>query len=95
MQQHTLTPEQLFLTSRDLTSRHLEQILNTALEKRADYADLYFEARMNEVVALEEGTVKKTSRSLSQGVGVRVVAEDKIGLCYGGLVTLDVLDIVE
>ena len=35
MQQHTPTPEQIFLTSRELTSRHLEQTLHTALEKRA------------------------------------------------------------
>jgi len=93
MQQHSLSPEQIFLTSRDLTSRHLEQTLNTALEKRADYADLYFEARTNEVVALEEGAVKKTSRSLSQGVGVRVVAEDKTGYAHSDDITIDTLQI--
>jgi len=93
MQQDMLSPEQLFLTSRDLTSRHLEQTLNTALEKRADYADLYFEARTNEVVALEEGAVKKTSRALSQGVGVRVVAEDKTGYAHSDDITVDTLQI--
>ena len=93
MQQQPFSPEQIFLTSRDLTSRHLEQTLNTALEKRADYADLYFEARTNEVVALEEGAVKKTSRCLSQGVGVRVVAEDKTGYAHSDDITVDTLQI--
>src|SRR5581483_5931213 len=93
MQEHSLTPEHIFLTSRDLTPHHLEQTLNAALEKRADYADLYFEARTNEVVALEEGIVKKTSRSLSQGVGVRVIAEDKTGYAHSDDITIDTLQI--
>ena len=93
MQQHPPTPEQIFLTSRELTPQHLEQTLHTALEKRADYADLYFEARANEVVALEEGIVKKTSRTLSQGVGVRVVAEDKTGYAHSDDITLETLQV--
>lgn len=60
-----VSPEQIFLAPQDLTSQHLERVLNTALEKRADYADIYFEARTTEVVSLEEGLVKKTARSLS------------------------------
>src|SRR4030095_16360827 len=93
MSQHSPTPEQIFLTSRDLTAQHLQATLSTALEKRADYADLYFEARTDEIVALEEGTVKKTSRSLSQGVGVRVVAEDKTGYAHSDDITVDTLQI--
>src|SRR4051812_28704772 len=93
MQQHSPTPEHIFLTSRDLTAQHLQATLGTALEKRADYADVYFEARTNEVVALEEGAVKKTSRSLSQGVGVRVVAEDKTGYAHSDDITVDTLQI--
>src|SRR5215471_15602615 len=93
MQKYLSNPEQIFLTPHDLTSRQLEQVLGTALEKRANYADLYFEARTTEIVSLEEGLVKKTARSLSQGVGVRVVSEDKTGYAHSDDITLDTLQI--
>jgi TldD protein len=85
--------ERLFLNSHDFTSRQLEQVLGTALARRADYADLYFEARTAETVALEEGLVKKTARSISQGVGVRVLAGDKTGYAHSDDITLDTLQI--
>ncbi|MGE0827298.1 MAG: metalloprotease TldD [Candidatus Binatia bacterium] len=93
MQKPDVDLEKIFLTSRDITSRNLEQILGTALEKRADFADLYFESRTNEIVSLEEGIVKKTSRALSQGVGVRVVAEDKTGYAHSDDITLNTLQL--
>lgn len=93
MQKYLSNPEQIFLTPHDLTARQLEQVLGTALEKRANYADLYFEARTTEIVSLEEGLVKKTARSLSQGVGVRVVSEDKTGYAHSDDITLDTLQI--
>lgn len=93
MQKHLSNPEQIFLAPYDLTPRQLEQVLGTALERRADYADLYFEARTTEIVSLEEGLVKKTARNLSQGVGVRVVAEDKTGYAHSDDITMDTLQI--
>lgn len=86
-------PEQLFLDHCNLTARQLEQVLGMALEKRADYADIYFEARTAEAVALEEGLVKKTARSISQGVGVRVLAGDKTGYAHSDDMTLETLQI--
>ncbi len=91
MQLHLSNLEQILLDQHDLTPRQLEQVLGTALERRADYADLYFEARTAEAVSLEEGLVKKTARSLSQGVGVRVLAGDKTGYAHSDDITLDTL----
>src|SRR5436853_2999480 len=66
-----------------------EQILGAALERKADYADLYFEYRNAEALALEESMVNHTSKSVSQGVGVRVCAEDRTGYAYSDEVTFD------
>jgi len=93
MKQQLVSPEQIFLAPHDLTAQHLERVLNTALEKRADYADIYFEARTNEVVALEEGLVKKTARSLSQGAGIRVLTGEKTGYAHSDDISLDTLQI--
>ena len=57
-----------------IDSKALDKVLATALAKKADYADLYFEYRKNEGISLEEGLVKNCSLSSSNGVGVRVLA---------------------
>jgi TldD protein len=75
------------------TSQQLEKVLGTALEKRADYADLYFETRTAEAVSLEEGLVKKTTRNISQGVGVRVLAGEKTGYAHTDDISLENLQI--
>src|SRR2546423_2989370 len=93
MQHKSSSPERLFLDHYALTSRQLEQVLGTALERRADYADIYFEARTAETVALEEGLVKKTARSISQGVGVRVLAGEKTGYAHSDDITLETLQV--
>ncbi len=85
--------KQLFLDQFGLTPRQLEQVLGIALEKRADYADLYFETRTVEAVSLEEGLVKKTARSISQGVGVRVVVEDKTGYAHSDDISFETLQV--
>jgi TldD protein len=91
MQHDSSTPERLLLEQYGLTSRQLEHILGSALERQADYADIYCEARTTEAVALEEGLVKRTARSISQGAGVRVLAGEKTGYAYSDDITLDTL----
>ena len=67
----------------------LEKVLDTALAKKADYADLYFEYRQNEGISLEEGMVKNCSQSIANGVGVRVLAEAKTGYAYTDDITIE------
>ncbi len=81
----------LFLDKYDLTSHQLEHVLETALEKKADYADIYFEARTSETLTVEESLVKKTARSISQGAGVRVLAGERTGYAHSDDITLDTL----
>jgi TldD protein len=82
-------PDKFFLTRFGISERAFERILDTALERKADYADLYFEYRDAESISLEESMVNRTSKSVSHGVGVRVCAEDRTGYAYSDEVTID------
>jgi TldD protein len=86
-------PERFFLERFGLTERTLERTLGAALGTRIDYADLYFEYRVNEEVGLEEGIVKQAAKSVSQGVGVRATAEEKTGFAYSDEITVERLQI--
>src|SRR5439155_6630794 len=86
-------PERFFSERFGLSERALERVLGTALERRADWADLYFEFRVNQSAALEEGVVKKATRSVSQGVGVRVVAGARSGYAHSDEVSFDRLEL--
>ncbi len=83
--------ERFFLERFGLSPQLLEQIVGSAIARRADYADLYFEFRTLQSVSLEEGIVKTANQHISQGVGVRVVAGDKTGYAYSDDVTIDSL----
>jgi TldD protein len=77
------------MTRFGMTEGSLERILGNALERKADYADLYFEYRSAEGLALEESMVNQTSKSVTHGVGVRVCSEDRTGYAYSDEVTID------
>src|SRR6266852_9571737 len=82
-------PENFFMSRFGMTENSLERILGNALERKADYADLYFEYRSAEGLGLEESMVNQTSKSVSHGVGVRVCADDRTGYAYSDEVTID------
>jgi len=86
-------PEKFFLEKFGLTERTLERTLGAALGRSIDYADLYFEHRVNEEIGLEEGIVKKAAKSISQGVGVRATAEEKTGFAYSDEITVENLQL--
>jgi TldD protein len=93
MADETQVPEKFFLERFGLTERTLERTLGTVLGKRIDYADLYFEYRVNEEIGLEEGIVKQAARSISQGVGVRATAEERTGFAYSDEITVSALEL--
>src|SRR5215468_9491882 len=86
-------PERFFAERFGVSDRALERVLGTALERRADWADLYFEFRVTQTASLEEGVVKKATRGVSQGVGVRVVAGERTGYAHSDEVSLDRLEL--
>lgn len=88
----TNLPAKFFGDNFAIQSREVEKVLDAALGRKADYADLYFEYRQNEGIGLEEGLVKNCSQSTANGVGVRVLAETKTGYAYTDDITIDNLE---
>ncbi len=82
---------QFFLDRFGLNATTLESVVGSAIARRADYADLYFEFRTVQSLSLEDGIVKTAGQDVSQGVGVRVVAGDKTGYAHSDDVTVDSL----
>jgi TldD protein len=85
--------ESFFDSNFGIATRELERVLATALGRKADYADLYFEYRRNEGISLEEGLVKNCSQSTANGVGVRVLAQTKTGYAYTDDITIENLEL--
>src|SRR6185503_15647156 len=82
-------PAAFFNRNFGINTGDLEKVLDDALGKKADYADLFFEYRRNEGVSLEEGMVKNCAQSTANGVGVRVLAETKTGYAYTDDITIE------
>jgi TldD protein len=82
-------PESFLMSRFSMSESSFERVLGDALQREADFADLYFEYRSAEGLALEDSMVNHTSKSVSQGVGVRVCAEDRTGYAYSDEVTID------
>ncbi|MFO0742037.1 MAG: metallopeptidase TldD-related protein [Labilithrix sp.] len=59
-----------------------EQLLSIALDRGADYADLFFEYRAAGGLVYDEGILKSASRGVSMGLGVRAVQGDATGYAY-------------
>src|SRR6185436_16246567 len=71
-----------FLDRYGLTVGDVDKLLTIALARGGDYADLYFEHRVGSTVNIEEQIIKSASRSVMQGVGVRVIVGEKTGYEY-------------
>ena len=65
-----------------LTPAVLERALGAAMQRRIDYADLYFQQTRYETWTVEDGIVKEGVYSIDQGVGVRCVAGERTGFAY-------------
>ncbi len=70
-----------------VTDRDIEQALGRVKVSNVDYADLYFEYCQSESVSMEEGIVKRATKSVGQGVGVRATAGEKTGFAYSDELT--------
>jgi TldD protein len=74
-----------------LDERSLAAALDTALERRVDHADLFFEHATRDSLSLEEGIVKSGDRHVEQGVGVRAQAGERQGYAHTDEVTVESL----
>jgi TldD protein len=67
----------------------MKKILGVALSKGGKFAELFFEYRISNSLRMEEDIIKDSSRSISLGMGVRVVAGEQTGYGYTNDLTLE------
>src|SRR5690349_21309905 len=72
----------IFFEKYNITTHDLETYLGEALSRGGDYADLYFEYRINHSIVLEEHIIKSATKGVNLGVGVRVISGEKTGYAY-------------
>jgi TldD protein len=72
----------IFFEQYNVTTGDLEKYLGEALSRGGDYADLYFEFRINHSIVLEEQIIKSATKGVNLGVGVRVISGEKTGYAY-------------
>ncbi len=89
----TVDPVRFFLERFGLSHNQLENTVASAIARRADYADLYFEFRTLQSLSLEDGIVKSAGQHVAQGAGVRVVAGDKTGYAHSDDVSIESLQL--
>jgi len=76
--QKLLNLETLFAVS----SAEARKLLERALAKGAQSADLFFEYRTSSSLRLEDGIIKDVSNGIVMGVGIRALQDDQIGYAY-------------
>jgi len=75
-------PDKFFADRFNVTPSLMERLLGSNLVGRVDDADIYLEYRVNEELVLEENVVKKASRHVSQGAGIRALSETRTGYAH-------------
>jgi TldD protein len=64
-----------------ITNGLCQKVLEKALSKGGDFADLFFEHTISNYVILEDGEVNQAYSSVALGVGIRTVSGEQVG--YG------------
>jgi TldD protein len=91
---HALSrPVDFFDQKYGMDTLSLQRILDKTLSPHIDYADLYFQYEVSDSVALEEGHVKRASKHVNQGVGVRAISGEKTGFAFSDEIAVPTLEI--
>lgn len=65
-----------------ITENDLLKVINEALSKGGDYADIFFEHTFGNSISLRDGEVNRAASNIDFGVGIRVVSGDQTGYAY-------------
>ncbi len=87
-----MKPDKQYLEEFGITGHEVQTVMGKVKVRDVDYADLYFEHTVAESVSMEESLVKRASKSISQGVGVRATAGEKTGYAYSDEISLSQLE---
>ncbi|MEW6368663.1 MAG: metallopeptidase TldD-related protein [Acidobacteriota bacterium] len=60
----------------------MRKLMDVALSKGGEFADLFFEYRVAYGLSFEDGIVRDATRGTTVGVGIRVVSGDQTGYAY-------------
>lgn len=75
----------------EVTPELLQKVIHTAMEKGADYSDLFFEHTLNNRSTLEDGKVNSAYSNIGFGVGIRVLKGDQTGFAFSENITPDAM----
>jgi TldD protein len=76
-----------YLNHFEVTPQLLQKVISTAMEKGADYADLFFEHTIENYSTLEDGKVNQAYSNIGFGVGIRVLKGDQTGYAFSESIT--------
>jgi len=86
-------PERFFADQYGLSPGHLETLVGSTAGRKVEYADVFIEHQVTEDLLLEDGVVKKASRTISQGAGVRAQSGVRTGYAYTDDLALEHLEL--
>lgn len=72
-----------------VTDKLIRDTISAALSKGGDYADVFFQHRVSNNLALEDGAVNRAFANVALGVGVRVLKGDQTGYGFTEDITED------
>ena len=65
-----------------LSKEDLKKLLEAALSRGGDFAEVYFEHTVQNGLSLDEGKISTATRALDMGVGFRVIKGEKTGYAF-------------
>lgn len=78
-----ISPEvKSYLEHFEVTPQMLQKVISAAMSRGGDYADLFFEHKISNTLALEDGKVNRAYSNVDYGMGVRVLKGDQTGFAY-------------
>lgn len=77
-----------FLDHFEVNPQMLQNVISEAMSRGGDYADLFFEHKISNTLALEDGKVNRAYSNVDYGMGVRVLKGDQTGFAYTETVSL-------
>jgi len=75
----------------DLDQDTLIKLLETALQKGGEFAEIYLEYTINNSIGLDEDKISAVSRGVDMGMGIRVLQGEKTGYAHSDDLSLDKL----
>lgn len=83
--------KQDFLEPSGININDLTHVLESMLDHKVDFAEMFFQSSRHESWVLESGIVKDASFSRDNGVGIRALSGEKTGFAYSEEITLSAL----